>query len=150
MRLYSDCDFFGDAQDDYPVPILGGCESCYRYEICKSAKHMEEILDKEDSRCELIPIKDFIDFNYCNIAFDITGVDRDLLMEKLKHDYVNHLYELEDSKYIAIWNCDLQGFIDVKDIYFDTTADSYKMAKLVYKDDGWYYHITSVRKIPEE
>lgn len=107
MRLYPNCDIF---------TIEGECESCYRYEICKSANHMKEILDKEDSKCELIPIKDFIDFNYNNIVFDITGVDHDLLMEKLKHDYVNHLYELEDAKYIAIWNCDLQGFADIKDI----------------------------------
>lgn len=127
MKLYPNCDIF---------TIEGECESCYRYEICKSAKHM-----KVDSRCELIPIKDFIDFNYSNIVFDINKVDRNLLLEKLKQDYVNHLYELEDSKYIAIWNCDLQGFKDHDDIYFDTFAETYMMAELVYRDDNWYYRI---------
>lgn len=140
MRLYSDCDIFA---------IEGECESCYRYEICKSAKHMKEILDKEDSQCELIPIKDFIDFNYNDIIFDITGVDRDLLMEKLKHDYVNHLYELEDSQYIAIWNCDLQGFECASDIYLDALAETYKMAELVYRDGGWYYR-TIADAIPND
>lgn len=149
MRLCPDCDFFGDAQDDYSIPIKGGCESCYRYEICKSAKHVEEILDKEDSQCELIPIKDFIDFNYNNIAFDIRGVNRDLLMEKLKHDYVNHLYELEDSQYIAIWNCDLQGFECASDIYLDGLAETYKMAEIVYRDGGWYYR-TIADAIPND
>lgn len=92
--------------------------------------------------CKLIPIKDFIDFNYENIAFNITEVDQNILLEKLKHDYVNHLYELDGSHFIAIWNCDLQGFECDRDIYFDSFAETYVMAKLLYQDNSWYYHIT--------
>lgn len=89
MRLYPNCDIF---------TIEKGCESCYRYEICKKSKQM-----KKDSKCKLILINNFIDFNYSNIVFDITEVDHSLLMKKLKEDYVNHLYELEGSNFIAIW-----------------------------------------------
>lgn len=108
-------------------------------DIMEMSIEKEEILGREDSQCELIPIKDFIDFNYNNIVFDITGVDRDLLMENLKHDYVNHLYELEDAKYITIWNCDLQGFADINDIYFDSTTSTCKLAKIVHIDGKLFY-----------
>lgn len=39
-------------------------------------------LNQEDSKCKWIPMKDFGDFNYANIALDITGVDRELLHEE--------------------------------------------------------------------
>lgn len=90
---------------------------------------------------ELTIIEDFIDFNYCSIAFDVTDVSRDDLLEKLKQDCVNHLWELDDSKYIAIENCDLQGFADLFDICFDSFKTTYILAKLVYKDSKWFYSI---------
>lgn len=139
MKIYEDCDFFEDAQDEYSSPIEGGCESCYRYEICRSAKQNEDM--KKDSQYELVPIKDFIDYNYENIAFDIRGVDHKLLLDKLRRDDVNHLYELERSNFIAIWNCDLQGFECDCDICFDGVAKTYIMAELIHQDGDWYYRI---------
>lgn len=102
-----------------------------------------------ETESELIQIQDFMEFNYENIALDITGVDRKLLLSRLKSDYINHLYELEDSKYIAIWNCDLQGFADINDIYFVSYESTYELAKLTYKDGVWYYCVTNVLEIPE-
>lgn len=110
-------------------------------DIMEMSIEKEEILGRKDSQCELIPIKDFIDFNFSNIAFDITGVDRGLLLDKLKHDDVYRLYELEDAKYITIWTCGLQGFECDRDIYFDGLVETYKMAELVYQNGSWYYRI---------
>lgn len=47
-------------------------------------------------------INDFLDYNYENIAFDIAGVDKDDIKQKLLKDHVNHLYELDDARYIAM------------------------------------------------
>lgn len=83
-------------------------------------------------------IKDFCyDLNYEEIAIDITGVDKEQLRAKLNADHVNHLYELDNAKYIAIWNCDLQGFESQDDIYFDSLSDTYVLTKLEYDGDRW-------------
>lgn len=37
MKIYPDCDYFGDRQDDEYSPQGDDCEFCYRYEICKNA-----------------------------------------------------------------------------------------------------------------
>lgn len=87
-------------------------------------------------------INDFIDFNYQPIAFDITGVDREELRKRLRADYVNHLYELEETtKYIAIWNCDLQGFNELEDVYIDSSKDTYALAKIIHDNNRWFYYI---------
>lgn len=41
MILYSDCDYFNNAQDDPSAPEYGYCEDCYRYKICLEAKMKE-------------------------------------------------------------------------------------------------------------
>ena len=86
-------------------------------------------------------INDFLDYNYENIVFDITGVDKDDVKQKLLKDHVNHLYELDDAKYIAIWNCDLQGFRCKREIYFDSGIPVYTLAKLAKKDGELLYDI---------
>lgn len=93
-------------------------------------------------------IDDFIDdFNYENIAFDITDVDKQALESKLQKDYVNHLYELENANYIAIWNCDLQGFEKEDDIFFDSDNDrDYKLCKLVNVGEAWFYDVVDENK----
>ena len=83
----------------------------------------------------------FLDYKYENIAFDITGIDKDTVKQKLLKDKVNHLYELDDAKYIAIWNCDLQGFRRKREIYFDSYDPVYTLAKLIMKDGKLYYDI---------
>lgn len=88
-----------------------------------------------------ILIDDFIDYNHVNIAFDITGVDRELLKKKLEFDYVNHLRELEGANYIAFWNCDLQGFKTEDDIFFITGNGHYALGKLSTVDGKWFYTV---------
>ena len=86
-------------------------------------------------------INDFLDYNYENIVFDITGVDKDDVKQKLLKDHVNHLYELDDAKYIAIWNCDLQGFRRKREIHFDSCEPVYTLAKLTKRDGELLYDI---------
>lgn len=86
-------------------------------------------------------INDFLDYNYENIVFDITGVDKDAIKQKLLKDHVNHLYELDGARYIAIWNCDLQGFKRKREIYFDSDAPVYALAKLAKRDGRLLYDI---------
>ena len=86
-------------------------------------------------------IDDFLDYNYENIVFDITGVDKDDVKQKLLKDHVNHLYELDDAKYIAIWNCDSQGFRRKREIYFDSYSPVYTLAKLAKRNGELLYDI---------
>lgn len=37
MKIYSDCDYFNENQDDEFAPQFKDCEFCYRYDICKKA-----------------------------------------------------------------------------------------------------------------
>ena len=86
-------------------------------------------------------INNFLDYNYENIAFDIRGVDKADSKQKLLKDHVNHLYELDDARYIAIWNCDLQGFRRKREIYFDGYEPAYTLAKLTKRDGELLYDI---------
>ena len=86
-------------------------------------------------------INNFLDYNYESIAFDITGVDKADIKQKLLKDHVNHLYELDDAKYIAIWNCDLHGFRRKREIYFDSYSPVYTLAKLAKRDEELLYDI---------
>ena len=80
----------------------------------------------------MIKIENFLDFNYKPIAFDISNVDKDALQSKLDEDDINHLWELDGAKYIAIENCDLQGFATLEDICFDhQTDENYILGKLL-------------------
>ena len=92
-------------------------------------------------------IDNFIDFNHKNVAFDLTGVDKHDLWERLDEDYVNHLRELEDANYFAIWNCDCQGFERECDIYFITGDLSYTLCKLMHTKDGWFYEVIGPRMV---
>ena len=92
-------------------------------------------------------IEDFTDYNYENIVFDIGEVDKTSLRHKLLKDYVNHLYELDDARFIAIWNCDLQGFKRKRDIYFDSYDRVYVLAKLINVNDEWFYEVADSNAI---
>lgn len=111
---------------------------------------LNEWKNHQDELSKLHPIKNFIELNYDNIVLDVTNVDHDLLLAKLKEDYINHLYELDGAHFIAIWNCDLQGFEDDCDIYLDTSSETYRMAELVYQDNSWYYRFTSTDEFLNE
>lgn len=86
----------------------------------------------------MFKIDHFLDFNHDNVAFDITGVDKHELRERLDDDYVNHLWELEDANYFAIWNCDCQGFERECDIHFITGDNTYELFKLFHTKDEWF------------
>lgn len=97
-------------------------------------------------------IHDFQDFNYERVAFDINFMDmedRKALKERLKHDYVNHLYRFDGACYFAIWNCDFQDFKSVDDIYFDSDKYDYKLVRLLFFDGKWYYQFVEDREVDE-
>lgn len=99
----------------------------------------------------MIRIEDFQDFNYVSIAFDIRSVDIDALKCALSKDLVNKLYRIDGADYIAIWNSDLQDFVCIDDIYFDSWSDDYVLAKLVLIGDEWYYEVIDANmKVKED
>lgn len=102
----------------------------------------------------MIRIKDFNDFNYERIAFRCDYLSEEFkkaLLEKLKKDYINKLYRLKNATYFAIWNCDLQDFATVDDIYFDSCEHDYTLANLAYMDGEIYYRVVdSNMKVREE
>ena len=44
MILYPDCDYFNEERDNQYAPLYGECEECYRYDICRRAKTLAELL----------------------------------------------------------------------------------------------------------
>lgn len=95
----------------------------------------------------MLKIEDFIDFNYEPIAFDILDVDKEKLRNKLGNDCVNHLWELDDARYISIENCDLQGFKTLEDIWFSHDHDGrYTLAQLVEDGNGFGCRIIDAYK----
>ena len=47
MKLYPDCDYFNEERDNQYAPPYGECEECYRYDICRRAKTLEELLSSK-------------------------------------------------------------------------------------------------------
>ena len=93
---------------------------------------------------DFTPIDDFQDFNYKSIAFCISGCDIEMLREKLNHDEVSHLYELdENTRYITIFNSDLHGFDKLDYVYTDTISGTLVLAQLFYSNYNkrWEYSI---------
>lgn len=43
MKLFEDCDYFNENQDDESAPLFEDCEYCYRYDICKKAKEQSSL-----------------------------------------------------------------------------------------------------------
>ena len=55
-------------------------------------------------------IEDFVeDLNYELILLDITQVDKEVLRSRLKKDYLNKLWRLDDAEFLYVENCDYQG-----------------------------------------
>lgn len=48
MILYSDCGYFNEERNDEYAPPYGECEYCYRYDICRKAKTLEELLSGKE------------------------------------------------------------------------------------------------------
>ena len=44
MMLDPNCGYFNEEKDDEYAPPHGECEECYRYDICRRAKTLEELL----------------------------------------------------------------------------------------------------------
>ena len=89
-------------------------------------------------------IRDFNDFNYKPIAFCIDGCNKKVLKDSLSENLISHLNRMDDyTHYIAIWNCDLQTFDNLEDVYIDTFCDTYTLAQLFYHEltKSWAYTI---------
>lgn len=66
MKLFTDCDYFGEEKEDPSAPVE--CEECYRFEICKKAfienmkkkYHIKEIDGMWEVSSELSDVTDSI------------------------------------------------------------------------------------------
>lgn len=88
-------------------------------------------------------LESFFDFNYEPVLFDIRGVDKDELKMKLKIDYINHIWEVDDADYIAINNCDVWGYPNLDDIVLDVEESILTVYKLEKDGEGNYTYISS-------
>lgn len=88
-------------------------------------------------------LESFFDFNYEPVLFDIRGVDKDELKMKLKIDYINHIWEVDDVDYIAINNCDVWGYPNLDDIFLDVDESILTIYKLEKDGDGDYTYISN-------
>ena len=43
MILYPECGYFNEERNDEYAPAYGMCEDCYRYDVCRKAKTLEEL-----------------------------------------------------------------------------------------------------------
>ena len=43
MMLYPECGYFNEERNDEYAPTYGMCEDCYRYDVCRKAKTLEEL-----------------------------------------------------------------------------------------------------------
>lgn len=59
------------------------------------------------------------EFNYLPYILDIRGLDKALVRKRLRQSYVNHVYEVDDSDYIVISNCDANGSLCLADAIND-------------------------------
>ena len=60
MKLYSDCDYFNEERDNQYAPPYGECEECYRYDICRRAKTLEELLSSKIVKLNFSDLSKFI------------------------------------------------------------------------------------------
>ena len=60
MILYPDCDYFNEERDNQYVPPYGECEECYRYDICRRAKTLEELLSGKIVKLNFSDLSKFI------------------------------------------------------------------------------------------
>lgn len=71
-RIYPDCDYFKDQRDSEFAPEDGQCESCYRYDICKTAYidstiSIKEIVPDKNKCLIMQPTIPFSEIDYRNI-----------------------------------------------------------------------------------
>ncbi len=96
---------------------------------------------------EKVYIKDFNDYNYVSIMFEISQVDRKQLEDKLNEDYINKMYRLNyvyerDVKLMYIENCDLQDVEIINKRYYELLFEEhYNLVHLKSDKDGLYYWI---------
>lgn len=91
-------------------------------------------------------IVDFRIFDCDNIVFDVSDVDLVALKDKLIVDEIDISQGFSIARYITFWNNSVQGFINLDNLYFPSTNDTYDLAKLVYLDDKWLYKIVEHNK----
>ena len=60
MILYPDCDYFNEERDNQYASPYGECEECYRYDICRRAKTLEELLSGKIVKLNFSDLSKFI------------------------------------------------------------------------------------------
>ncbi|MBR5823748.1 MAG: hypothetical protein IKY67_06365 [Paludibacteraceae bacterium] len=91
-------------------------------------------------------IDNFVDdFNYQGVILYIKKVDKNRLLEKLKSDYLNHLYYFDpiynSNGLMLIENCDC---IDVNDNeILEYLLNGYNIVQLREDANGYFFEITS-------
>lgn len=60
MILEPKCDYFNEERNDEYAPPYGECEECYRYDICRRAKTLEELLSGKMVKLNFSDLSKFI------------------------------------------------------------------------------------------
>lgn len=60
MMLYPNCGYFNEEKDDEYAPPYGECEECYRYDICRRAKILAELLSGKMVKLNFSDLSKFI------------------------------------------------------------------------------------------
>ena len=81
------CGYFNEERDDEYAPPYGECEECYRYDICRKAQIVEELLSGNMVNINLRELHYFVEYfpdkintlmiqkssdGYCVVADDIS------------------------------------------------------------------------------
>ena len=60
MILEPKCDYFNEKRNDEYAPLYGECEECYKYDICRRAKTLEELLSGKIVKLNFSDLSKFI------------------------------------------------------------------------------------------
>ena len=60
MMLEPNCGYFNEERNDEYAPPYGMCEECYRYDICRRAKTLEELLSGKMVKLNFSDLSKFI------------------------------------------------------------------------------------------
>ena len=99
MMLEPNCGYFNEEKDDEYAPPYGECEECYRYDICRRAKTLEELLSGKMVKLNFSDLSKFI--------LDFPDKINTLMIQKSFDDY----YIVIDN--ISVRKAQLERMIDV-------------------------------------
>ena len=79
MMLEPKCGYFNEERNDEYAPPYGECEECYRYDICRRAKTLEELLSGKIVKLNFADLSKFI--------LDFPNEINTLMIQKSFDDY---------------------------------------------------------------